>query len=145
MIKRIWLTAIACTLILSICDGQNETKKSKPLKPNEPKTSIRVNKEYDKQGNLIRYDSVAVYSYSRCVPAGMAGKDSFMESFFNRSDSLFKTRPPQFDDFFKNEFFKGEFFNFSQIDSIMNRLDSLHNSFLQNHFKSEFRQQKKKK
>ncbi len=126
VMKRIWLIAIAFISILSICNGQTQKKDVRPVRQNEPKTSIKVNKEYDKQGNLIRYDSTAVYSFSNIN----GNNNDFIESFFRRSDSLFNARSPFFDELFnKDTLFRNEFFNMGSMESIMNKMDSIHNAF----------------
>jgi len=68
--KKKWITLfVAVSLIFSGCNGQ-EVKKDKNtsdttlISGNQPKEDIKVNKEYDKDGNLIRYDSTYTYYYS---------------------------------------------------------------------------------
>lgn len=48
--------ALVATLILGIGLAQAQQ--------NKPHVEIKVNKEYDKKGNVIRYDSTYVYTYS---------------------------------------------------------------------------------
>lgn len=55
----------------------------------QPKVDIKVNKELDENGNIIRYDSTYTYSYS------FSG-DEFPENF---PDSLFGSMPNFFFDF----------------------------------------------
>ena len=57
--------AIMLTVTLSGCNGQKWKKEiADTAKVNTPKTDIRVNKEYDENGNLIKYDSSYSYFYS---------------------------------------------------------------------------------
>lgn len=71
--KRISLLTIAIILGLGLCIGQSRKtdkltvpKQSKTENncANQPQENIKVNKEYDKNGNLISYDSTYSYSYS---------------------------------------------------------------------------------
>lgn len=96
------LFIIFITSMLSITSGFSQQTKKEQSK--EPKAEWRVNREYDKDGNLIAYDSVYVKSYSHT-------------KLLNQTDldSLFQKQA----DFFKN--FKMPEMNLSDLDSI--RLD----------------------
>jgi hypothetical protein len=61
------LFLLAVPFILASCNAQetkNENKTIKENAANEPKVDVKVNKQYDENGNLIAYDSTYVWSYS---------------------------------------------------------------------------------
>jgi len=89
-------TPIVClTLFLlhiQICAFSQEIKKR--TKPNE---KIQVKKEFDKDGNLIRYDSIYSYSNHRSQISA-AEMDSIFKKHFPSSKSLlFHAIPADFD------------------------------------------------
>jgi hypothetical protein len=141
--KALSIVYISVLLIsLSACKGQTNNMIA-PKKENsgiaihdtlnKPKFNVKVNKEFDSKGNLIRYDST--YSYSFKGNGSMAFPDSLGAFKFSRSpwaelfnvhkkmlsaDSLFKQ------DFFKNDFFRQqEEWNQLFFDSFGPKTDSL--------------------
>ena len=78
--------------LLSVsCNGQKNDTKNTETKENEgniveqPKGSWKVDKEFDDNGNLIRYDSI--YSWSsngKFDNLSLSDKDSLMQSFKSR-------------------------------------------------------------
>ncbi len=65
--RTVKLLNITLMLLFSSCNAQ--TKKDEPKNQNElnsnlPKKNISVNKEFEKNGNLIKYDSTYSYYYS---------------------------------------------------------------------------------
>jgi len=138
--KQIVMVAVAVFLGYLNCNGQitdNVTKNGK----NNPKTDIKVNKEYDDQGNLIRYDSTYSYSYSN-----MDNDTIFNDSIFNivRShyiDHFLSSDDPFFKDFLfqdsvmNENFFDDNFFekrfkeNMRQMDNLFQEMDSVKNEF----------------
>ncbi|WP_127343971.1 hypothetical protein [Ancylomarina longa] len=125
-------------VLLIPCLGFSQTKN----KTNSPNENIKVKKEFDKNGNLIRYDSTYVYSWSSDSSKNFIADSSMMKQFnqklmkskfmmnhfrkFFRNDSLMErgfTDPFFSNDFFDDDFFNPDFFN----------KDSLHES--QNFFK----------
>ena len=144
--------------LLSVsCKGQeNETKKvEKEENQNniieEPKGTWKVDKEFDENGNLIRYDSI--YSWSsndKLDNLSLSDKDSLMQSFKSRffsnysvfenqgfedvfsQDSLFSKR------FFNDEFFESSFGkDFMDIDKIRQQMIERQKKFLEK-YQSEF-------
>jgi hypothetical protein len=144
--KTLCLTITACFFFcLSACNGQS--KKEDPAhKPQElvihdslykPKFKANVNRKYDKNGNLIQFDSTYTYSYSG--PAHIMSGDSLFRQF----RSYFGGSVPGFPDlrsgpgflgdslFFKDPFFNDGFFQrpleFNQrfFDRLFWPLDSL--------------------
>ena len=116
-----------------------------PKKQNEPKVHIDVNKEYDKNGNVIRYDSTYSWSWSNFDTSGTStqffykhglndnffGNNAFPDSdFFNNgtfpgfSDSLF------FDPFGKH--FEENFMNMEKImEEQMKMMDEIQLKFFE--------------
>ncbi|MBV5314874.1 MAG: hypothetical protein JZU47_16350 [Prolixibacteraceae bacterium] len=94
-------------IILTMCFILNSKAQQSDRKPNSPKEDIKVNREYDEQGNLIRFDSTYTYNWSgdttlmnSILPKDMNGllNDQFMllndssfmgKSFFDDFDQLF--------------------------------------------------------
>lgn len=72
--------------VLGTCLGLTGLAQTKDSKPNSPKEDIKVNREYDEQGNLIKFDSVYSYSWS--------GDTTMMKSF----------SPKDFENLFGNHF-----------------------------------------
>lgn len=83
------LTALLLPLISISCNAQkdgstlniNETSKSKP------KVSYKVNRKYDYNGNLIRYDSS--YSWSYSGKNGTLNSDSILRYFSKQFNNGF--------------------------------------------------------
>ncbi len=140
--KRIGILALAISLILNSCNGQKKTEKTEMAKDTiTPKTNIIVNKEYDDEGNLIRYDSTYSSYYSNIVTDTLFGDSVFsnFKNFFNQSYG-FSTQP-YFNNFFfedsllKYDFYKKDFFsnrfqnNMEKMDKLFMEMDSLKNSF----------------
>jgi hypothetical protein len=138
--KQIGLVAVAVFLGYLNCNGQitdNVTKNGK----NNPKTDIQVNKEYDDQGNLIRYDSTYSYSYSNMDNDSIQNdsifnlfRDHFNHQFSFSEDPFFKDFifPDSVikDDFFDDDFFMKRFKqNIEQMDNIFQEMDSVKNEF----------------
>jgi len=155
MIKFILLFMVG---LLSVsCKGQeNETKKvekeeNKTNIVEEPKGTWKVDKEFDENGNLIRYDSI--YSWSsndKFDNLSLSDKDSLMQSFKSRffsnysgfqnqgfedvfsKDSLFSEH------FFNDDFFGSNFGNdFMDIDKLRQQMIARQKKFLEK-YQSEF-------
>ena len=115
----------------------------------EPQTEIRVNKEYDDRGNLIRYDSVYSSYYSN-IEGDTALHDSVFNQFMNKFNDRFPfSSEPFFNemfftdsllhyDFFKDDFFQNRFErNLYHMDEYFRRMDSLKNYFFRKQIRSE--------
>ena len=139
------------------CNGQNKDSEKTELKEHEktiteqPKGSWKVNKEFDDNGNLIRYDSI--YSWSsngKFDDLSTLEKDSLLKSFKSRfftnfsdfenngfddvfsKDSLFSKR------FFNDDFFESDFGKeFMDIDKITQQMIARQKKFLEK-YQSEF-------
>ena len=149
--KKYVLLFMAGLLSVS-CNGQNaETKESKEKLVEQPKGSWKVDREFDENGNLIRYDSI--YSWSsnnKYDDLSLSERDSLMQSFKSRfftnfsqfenqgfedvfsQDSLFSKR------FFNDDFFSSDFgSDFMDIDKIRQQMIARQKRFLEK-YQSEF-------
>ncbi len=155
MKKYMFLTVMA--LLSLSCNGQKgeveNTNKNGNINNNvnTPKGSWKVDKEFDENGNLIRYDSIYSWSSnSKYDNLSNFDRDSLMQSFkskfftnFSRfenqgfddvfsQDSLFSKR------FFNDGFFGSDFGNdFMDIDRIRNEMIERQKQFLEK-YHSEF-------
>jgi hypothetical protein len=159
--KTKWITMfIAVSLIFSSCNekGENQTKNKNNtdttvISDNQPTEDIKVYKEYDKNGNLIRFDSTYSYYYSN-----IDGNKAKGDSIFNKFRRMFENRYPfsrksYFDNLFFNDsslhynFYKKDFFlerfrqNRQQLDKLFSEMDSIKNKF----FLEQFPEEKKNK
>ena len=144
--------------LLSIsCKGQeNETKKVEKEKNQtniveNPKGTWKVDKEFDENGNLIRYDSI--YSWSsndKFDNLSLSDKDSLMQSFKSRFFSNYSGFENQGfkdvfsqDSLFSNHFFNDDFFgsnfgnDFMDIDKLRQQMIARQRKFLEK-YQSEF-------
>jgi len=101
---------IAVIFALAICFSFHSKAQKNDQKPNTPKEDIKVNREYDENGNLIKFDSV--YSYR------LSGDSTLMKSI----------SPEHFQQFFGDHF---ENFNDSTFlgDSFFGGIDPFFNLF----------------
>jgi len=140
VMKQIVMVAVAVFMGYLNCNGQIVDNGAADGK-NSPKTNIKVNKEYDKQGNLIRYDSTYSYSYSN-METDTIFNDSIFSSFRDHFNHRFLfSEDPFFKDFFfqdsvmKDDFFNDDFFmkrfreNINQMDNLFQEMDSVKNEF----------------
>jgi hypothetical protein len=130
------------TVTLSGCNGQKGKKDmADTVQVNAPKTDIRVNKEYDKNGNLIKYDSTYSYFYSS-IKNNEWKRDSIFENFKNHfNQNYFFSNEPYFHNMFfqdsllKYDFYKKDFFydrfiqNMNRMDRLFREMDSVKNGF----------------
>ena len=154
--KRYFLLLMIGMFSIS-CNGQTkdaektELKEHKETITEQPKGSWKVNKEFDDNGNLIRYDSI--YSWSsngKFDDLSTLEKDSLLKSFKSRfftnfsdfenngfddvfsKDSLFSKR------FFNDDFFERDFGkDFMDIDKITQQMIARQKKFLEK-YQSEF-------
>ncbi len=136
------------TMTLSACNGQAQQHQEGTVQAdtltaqmNAPKTEVRVNKEYDANGNLIAYDSTysSFYSSHNADPTQM---DSLFRDFrpgFN-SQFPFMTDPGFNDLFFRDsllypDFFHDDFFrkrmemNDRWMQLMMAEMDAIKNGY----------------
>jgi len=144
MKRCILLSIMIMGLIISSL-AQKPEKKS-----NSPKEDVRVNREYDEQSNLIKFDSVYSYSWSSdtTLLKSLSPEDfanTFDQHFDFLSDSTFNGKSffDDFDQFFTQPFGKSqdsllmkefdlnpEFHNFRfNVDSLVLNLKDFDNFF----------------
>ncbi|MGE5393093.1 MAG: hypothetical protein ACM3P1_00040 [Candidatus Saccharibacteria bacterium] len=123
MKRYILLLALSVMVIITIV-AQNP-KSDKTQKPkNSPKEDIKVNREYDEKGNLIKFDSTYSYSFSSDTTLKDFNFKDFPDpfgmnfNFFNDSD-------------FNKSFFKD--FDPSMFQSLRQNQDSLIKKFHKGH------------
>lgn len=144
--KRICLSTILSVILLSSCAGHGEKKEDLSTDSISPKTDILVNKEFDEDGNLIRYDSTYTQFYSN-----IEGDTLLADSIFSEFKNRFNQRYPfsgesYFDNFFfqdsllKYDFYTKDFFserfrsNMKRMDSLFWQMDSVKNRFFMDQF-----------
>lgn len=148
--KKYVVLAISALLTIS-CNSQEKKSKddthegTKAQITEEPKGSWKVNREFDEEGNLIRYDSI--YSWSSGTDLNelaAMNRDSIlksMQSRFYRNFSHFdhKDFPNLFEDdslfakrFFNDDFFDSDFgHDFMDIDKVRERMENMQRNFLE--------------
>lgn len=88
--------AFACLMIFGVLSFSEVYSQIQPQEPNEPKVDIKVNREYDENGNVTRYDSTWTSTWSSPSYSGTFPDSSFQfdSSFGDFSmfgiDSLFQ-------------------------------------------------------
>ncbi|WP_372750884.1 hypothetical protein [Labilibaculum sp.] len=127
-------SVLSVLILLMSLSGFSQNKDNKT----EPNEDIKVNKEFDKDGNLIRYDSTYVYTWSSDSCYTSLPDSAFLnfsdihkirkkmqeqlEQFYSKDSSKMKQfyHPFFSDDFFDNSPFDSEFFqnDFYSEDSI---------------------------
>jgi hypothetical protein len=147
MIRTIFLSIVITTLFCN-CNGQESNKKNELQKgKDEPQVNYKVNKEYDENGNLIRYDSTYSYYYSN-VENDSVAKDSIIDVFKNQlNHQFFFSDDPFFNDFFFQDslmmydFYKKDFFsnrfknNQDELNRLFWQMDSVKNEFFNKQYK----------
>lgn len=150
----ITLTAI---LLLSLtgCRGQEKTDKGiteEKMEKEQPKGVWKVDKEYDENGNLIRYDSIYSWSSGDTTFSNLAkmNRDSLLGNLESRfygqfsqfrnqgfedvfePDSLFSKR------YFNNDFFGSDFGEeFIELDNVYQSILERRKRFLEK-YRSDF-------
>jgi hypothetical protein len=142
------IIAIALSISLISCNGQVKTQdKENKTNPNQPQTNVKVNKQYDRKGNIIKFDSTYSYYYSN-VKRDTNLRDSIFKNFKNQfNQRYFFSKDPFFNNFFfqdsllKYDFYKKDFFldrfrnNMHNMDSLFWSMDSLKNDFFRKQFR----------
>ena len=135
-------------MTLAACSGHAQQHQERPAKADTlvarvdtPRTEVRVNKEYDANGNLIAYDSTysSFYSSHNADPAMM---DSLFRDFqprFNRQfpfmtdpgfNDLFFRDSLLYPDFFHDDFFRKRMeMNSRWMQQMMAQMDSMKNGY----------------
>ena len=145
---------MALFLSLTSCKGQEKKEDSvtnEADKKEELKGTWKVDKEFDENGNLIRYDSIYSWSSSDTInDLATLDKDSLLNNFeskFYRHFSTFKDQGFedifQPDSLFGNHFFNDNFFesdfglDFMELDKVHTRMMDRHRKFLEK-YRSDF-------
>jgi hypothetical protein len=153
------MLASVLLVVFSGCNGQTQKEQEKQTDNNKkdkvvvndsmskPQVSVKVNKQYDDKGNLIRFDSTYSYVYSSPKGSMRSGNDSVFSnfrSFFEKNhpslmdrninsiffnDSLFKY------DFFNDDYFQKRFeLNEKMFGSMYQQMDSIKKDYLQKNY-----------
>ncbi|MFC2147712.1 hypothetical protein ACFLR9_04015 [Bacteroidota bacterium] len=156
-IKKCGILLLA-TLITTGCNSQEnknkeETDNKQEVSADAPKGSWKVNREFDEEGNLIRYDSI--YSWSsgddldRLSSLDRDSTLQAMQSKFYRNFSSFGNQG--FDDVFSSDslftqrFFDDAFFtsqfgeDFMDIEKVHKQMEAMQKKFLEK-YRSEFKE-----
>jgi hypothetical protein len=159
--KKYGMLVLSALLTLSCNSQEKKNEDNAQIKGKEekitetPKGSWKVNREFDEEGNLIRYDSIYSWSSNRDFgDLATMDRDSIlksMQSRFYRSFSDFNNErfPDIFgsDSLFTKQFFTDDFFNsefgndFMDIDRVRERMESMQRKFLER-YQSEFDEHK---
>lgn len=160
--KPVKSLAIGCSflLIFSSCQGQNQKENHSLLQNKDslskPQVHIKVNKQYDNKGNIIRFDST--YSYAYSSPKGEIKLSN--DSVFKQFHTFFNTTHPNFfdnknhnlffnDSLFKYDFFNNDYFqkrfelNQKMFEQMFKEMDSIKQNYMQLNYPNG--QQKKNK
>ncbi len=161
--KKYIFIIIVGFLCMTSCTGQqkkpdkNEIKEESEKIAQQPKGAWKVDKEFDENGNLIRYDSIYSWSSKGTLnDFASLNKDSLLNSFeskFYRNFSQFKDQG--FDNifsqdslfsksFFNDDFFESDFGkDFMDIDKIREDMMKEQKRFLEK-YKSKFKEREDK-
>ena len=145
--QKLIISFVILLIGLSGCSGQKTDDNLSKNNSNKPLTDIKVNKEYDKDGNLIRFDSTYSYYYSN-VENDTILKDSIFNNFKNYFNEMYNfSNDPFFNnsffqdslleyDFYRNDFFINRFKkNQMQMNKLFFDMDSIKNEFFNRQFK----------
>lgn len=142
------LLAILLSATLISCSGRVKSQENiSKADTTSPHTNIKVNKQYDKNGNLVNYDSSYSYYYSN-VKSNSRLRDSIFNNFKDRFSHKYSfSKDPFFNDFFfsdsllKYDFYKKDFFlgrfrnNMHRMDTLFWSMDSLKDNFFNRQFR----------
>ena len=146
--KLKWILILAVTLIFSGCKGQENKLENNKLSDakNAPKEDIIVNKQYDEDGNLTKFDSTYTYFYSN-IDNDTIAEDSIFTDFRKMFEFQYPfSYNPLFNNFFfqdslmQYDFYKEDFFserfrqNMKQTEKLFQEMDSVKNKFFMEQF-----------
>ena len=154
-------------VVFSGCNGQtqkgnttelstkNNDKVAKADTSNKPSINVKVNKEFDDKGNIVKYDSTYSYYYSGPKGSLQSGNDSVysgFRSFFEKNypdvmnrhnrniffnDSLFKY------DFFNDDYFQKRFeLNEKMFENMYQQMDSIKRDYLKHTYPKGYQKKK---
>ncbi|MEY3238468.1 MAG: hypothetical protein RI883_2569 [Bacteroidota bacterium] len=153
--KKIFYYSILFIGLFSSCDDKSEKKNQKETtiistqkeEKENPQINVKVNKRYDKKGNLIAFDSTYSYYYSN-----RTGDKVLMDSLFKEFKPFIIKEFPLMKDkhfndlflndtLFYNDFFHEDYFrkrlelNEKYMKNMMLQMDSIKNEFFKIHHK----------
>ena len=156
------MTFSGCNGQIQKSNEQIQTDKSnlniaKDSADNKPKIDVKVNRQFDDKGRLIKYDSTYTYFYSSSKGSAQIGNDSVFNnfrSFFDKSypdymtlkndnvffnDSLFKY------DFFNDNYFQKRFeLNGKMFENMFQQMDSIKREYLKQKYPDGYQKKKTK-
>ena len=132
--KRLFALSVIALFAFG-CSAQNKEQQKEKIE-NKPQKSWTVNKEFDENGNVIRYDSTYTWSYSN-VEGDLVNVN--VDSLMNSFKSYFNDQMPSIigqdfmkpmmgdsllrEDFFSNNFFHDRFKDdFFDVDKMFLRM-----------------------
>lgn len=148
--RRMWMFLLP--LAVSACQAQTNTpegnNKNELTPDNQPKTEVKVYKEYDDNGNLIRYDSTYVWSYTNTtgdstyvnIDTLMSEFRPFMQHRFPEFFANFENNWLEPDSVLYHNFLGPDYFTdrwkseLNRMDHLFEEMDSLRQLFLQEHY-----------
>jgi Ni/Co efflux regulator RcnB len=146
------LVILIVLLAFFACNSQEKEKQEEKIGKQEettikPKEKWNVHREYDEEGNLIKYDSTYVWSYSNKFGDSLkVNLDSVMDSFkgyFEKSPFIFGEEFyyfPKIDSMLERDFFREDYYfenwirDRAQFEDKMRQIDSLRNQFLKEQY-----------
>ena len=106
-------------------------------KPNSPKKVIQVKREYDENGNLIKFDSVYTYSWSSDTTLQKSISPDKFPEFFNGDSFRFESDSTFWGDSFLKDFDPFFDFSHSKQDSLMMKKFGMNHRFQNFDFKND--------
>jgi hypothetical protein len=121
-----------CMFFLALLFGFQLTMMAQKSKPDQvaPKEDIRVNRECDENGNLIKFDSIYSYNWSGDTTLLESISPENLQKLFGDHFSIFQ------DSSFMGRSFFGDF-DKSFLSPFGNNSDSIFNHFRSFHFKND--------
>ncbi|SRR5690606_11597748 len=132
------------------CNGQLKKEDNKNADrdgtvQNPPEGEWKVNREYDENGNLIRYDSIYSWSSSdHLKKLGPMDRDSLLQAFRSRFSEHFSAFDHDGfpglmagDSLFEKRFFEDDFFasplgrDFMDLEAVHKRMEEMQRKFLE--------------
>ena len=151
------IALLASFLVFNGCNAQTKKEDQNPSEKNpitamgdslhKPDVRVKVNKQFDANGNIIRYDSTYTYFYSS--PGGKYShitNDSlyshFKSTFGKMYPDMFKHQKGLFynDSLFKYDFFNDDYFfkrfelNHKEFERMFKEMDSIKGNYLRERY-----------
>jgi hypothetical protein len=127
--RQIIISLMLFSLVLTSCQGQNKENKISETE-HQPKTDVQVFKEYDDNGNLIKYDSTYTYFYSNIENDSLL-KDSILNKLMFGNESILSSNPFFNRFFLKDSLIQNDFYNKDAFMEIIKNNNYHMNTFLQ--------------